>query len=60
MQELKQYTKKENHLIVGKFNDGRLTSFGVADLRMELITAESFRTAYDAMIWGDLNYKSLV
>jgi len=58
MQTIKQYSKKDNHIIVGKFNEGKLTSFGVADNQMELVTAESFKTAAEAMSWAE-NYKGL-
>ena len=60
MIELKQYKTEDNFMVVGAVEDGKLLNFTVADLNKERATDKSFDTAYNALVWGKENYKSLL
>ena len=60
MQELKEYLKMENWIIVGIVDDHKLLGFTVTDLHMERACAANFETASMAMNWADNNFKGLL
>jgi len=59
MIEIKEYRKLDNCIVVGRIEDGVLKNFSVADNNMELVTVETFSSAYAAIIFG-MEYKGLV
>jgi len=61
MQTLKQYQKRENHIIAGVVDDeGKLLGFTIADNNLERVTDKLFETANFASKWSDDNFKTLL